>query len=260
MPDVLRKLIDDARNRIQSGYYNLDQDAEHEIVSFKRAIKSAERNAIIGEIKPISLARGPLRPQIDPVDAATQMANGGSIALSILTEPDNFGGSLENLRKVRDHVSLPLLMKDIIIHEKQIEAGRKAGADCVLLIESAFSKYPIASLNRLIRYVHESNLEVLLEAHTEDEFQRALKSEADIIGVNNRNLSTLETDLNTTLRLMVHVESELQGDKVIISESGFESAEDIRKVKSARVDGFLIGSSLMLSQDLERKVREFVLA
>ncbi|HUK28891.1 MAG TPA: indole-3-glycerol-phosphate synthase [Candidatus Acidoferrales bacterium] len=258
MPDVLRKLIDDARNRVQSGYYNLDQDSGHEIVSFKRAIKSAERNAIIGEIKPVSLARGSLRPQIDPVNAAVQMANGGTIALSILTEPDNFGGSLENLRKVRDHVSLPLLMKDIIIHEKQIEAGRKAGADCVLLIESAFSKYPIASLTRLIRYAHESNLEVLLEVHTENEFQRGLKSEADIVGVNNRNLSTLETDLNTTLHVMAR--AELQGDKVIISESGFESAEDIRKVKSARVDGFLIGSSLMVSQDLERKVREFVLA
>jgi len=258
MPDVLRKLIDDARNRVQSGYYNLDQDSGHEIVSFKRAIKSAERNAIIGEIKPVSPARGSLRPQIDPVNAAVQMANGGTIALSILTEPDNFGGSLENLRKVRDHVSLPLLMKDIIIHEKQIEAGRKAGADCVLLIESAFSKYPIASLTRLIRYAHESNLEVLLEVHTENEFQRGLKSEADIVGVNNRNLSTLETDLNTTLHVMAR--AELQGDKVIISESGFESAEDIRKVKSARVDGFLIGSSLMVSQDLERKVREFVLA
>jgi len=149
-------------------------------------------------------------------------------------------------------------MKDIIIHEKQVEAGRKAGADCVLLIETAFSKYPIASLSRLVRYAHESSLEVLLEVHTEDEFERALRSEADIIGVNNRNLSTLETDLNTTLRLMS--KAELQGDKVVISESGFETAEDIRKVKSARIDGFLIGSSLMLSGDLERKVREFVIA
>jgi indole-3-glycerol phosphate synthase len=258
MPDVLRKLIDDARNRVQAGYYNIQQTVEHEIVSFKRAIRSAERNAIIGEIKPISPARGPLRPQIDPVKAAVQMVNGGTIALSVLTEPDNFGGSLENLRRVRERVSLPLLMKDIIIHEKQIEAGRKAGADCVLLIEAAFSKYLIASLNRLIRYAHESGLEVLLEVHREDEFERALKSEADIVGVNNRNLSTLETNLNTTRQLMA--KAELQGDKVVISESGFESAEDIRKVKSARIDGFLIGSSLMLSEDLERKVREFVLA
>jgi indole-3-glycerol phosphate synthase len=258
MPDFLRKLIDDARNRAQSGYYNLHEIVDHEAVSFKRAIKSAERNAIIGEIKPISPARGPLRPAIDPVKAAVQMVNGGVVALSVLTEPDNFGGNLENLRRVRERVSLPLLMKDIIINEKQIEAGRKVGADCILLIETAFSKYPIASLNRLIRYAHESELEVLLEVHSEDEFERALKSEADIVGVNNRNLSTFETNLNTTLHLTA--KAELQGDKVLISESGFESAEDIRKVKSARVDGFLIGSSLMLSEDLERKVREFVLA
>ena len=258
MPDILRKLIDDARNRVQTGYYNLHETVDHEIVSFKRAIRSAERNAIIGEIKPISPARGPLRPEIDPVWAAMQMVNGGAIALSILTEPDNFGGSLENLRGVRQHVSIPLLMKDIIIHEKQIEAGRKAGADCVLLIETAFSKYPIASLGRLIRYAHQSELEVLIEVHSEAEFDRALKSEADVIGVNNRNLSTFETDLNTTLRLMT--DAELQGDKALISESGFESAEDIRKVKPSRVDGFLIGSSLMRSHDLEGKVREFVLA
>lgn len=258
MPDLLAKLIGDARNRVQTGYYNIQDIVNHQTVSFKRAIKSAERNAIIGEIKPISPARGPLRPAIDPVKAAVQMVNGGAIALSILTEPDNFGGSLENLRRVRERVNLPLLMKDIIIHEKQIEAARKVGADCVLLIETAFSKYPIASLNRLVRYAHESDLEVLLEVHGEAEFERALKSEADIVGVNNRNLSTFETNLNTTLRLTAN--AELQGDKVLISESGFDSAEDIRKVKPARVDGFLIGSSLMLSEDLERKTREFVLA
>ena len=258
MPDFLRKLIDDARRRVESGYYCRHESVDYETVSLKRAIKSAERNAIIGEIKPISPARGALRPHIDPVKAAMQMENGGAIGLSILTEPDNFGGSLENLRKVRERVTLPLLMKDIIIHEKQIEAARKTGADCVLLIETALSQYPIASLNRLVRSAHGQDLEVLLEVHSKEELDRALKSEADIIGVNNRNLSTLETDLNTTLHVMAR--AELQGDKVIISESGFESAEDIRKVKPARIDGFLIGSSLMLSQDLERKVREFVLA
>ena len=258
MPDFLRKLIDDARKRVEAGYYTLRERVDHEPVSFKRAIKSAERNAIIGEIKPVSPARGPLRPEIDPVKAAVQMVNGGVVALSILTEPDNFGGSLENLRRVRERVSLPLLMKDIIIHERQIEACREVGGDCVLLIEAAFSKYPIASLNRLIRYAHQLELEVLLEVHSEDEFERALKSEADIVGVNNRDLTTFETNLNTTLRIMA--KAELQGDKALISESGFESAEDIRKVKPARVDAFLIGSSLMLSEDLERKVREFVLA
>lgn len=186
------------------------------------------------------------------------MADGGAVALSVLTEPNNFGGSMKNLRQVREHVRLPLLMKDIIIHEKQVEAGRKAGADSILLIESAFSKYPIASLSRMIRCAHDSRLEVFLEVHDEVELERALNSEADLVGVNNRNLSTLEIDLETTVRLMN--KAGRGTDKVMISESGFESAEDIRKVKPTRVDGFLIGSSIMLSEDLERKVREFVLA
>jgi len=258
MPDFLTKLIEDAKTRVQNGYYDINEQIPHRQISLKRAVKSAQRNAIIAEIKPVSPARGPLRPEIDPIKAAKQMEAGGAVALSVLTEPDNFGGSLGNLRQVRENLQLPLLMKDIVIHEKQIEAGRRAGADCVLLIESAFSNYPIASLSRMIRYAHDSQLEVLLEVHNETELRRALNSEADIVGLNNRNLSTLQIDLMTTARLMA--EAEELTDKVLISESGFESAEDIRKVKTARVDGFLIGSSIMLSEDLERKVREFVLA
>jgi indole-3-glycerol phosphate synthase len=258
MPDFLAKLIDDARKRVREGYYEVKDYSPHEPVSLKRAVKSAERNAIIAEIKPSSPSRGPLRPEVDPIKAAQRMADGGAVALSILTEPDNFGGSLENLRKVRQHLPLPLLMKDVIIHEKQIEAAKKTGADSVLLIEAIFSQHPISSLARMIHYAHDSNLEVLLEVHREDEFNRALNSEADLVGLNNRDLSTLETNLETTIHLMAKAGEHV--DKVLISESGFESAEDIRKVKPARVDGFLIGSSIMLADDWERKVREFVLA
>jgi indole-3-glycerol phosphate synthase len=258
MPNFLAKLIDDAKKRVQSGYYDIHEEIAHQPISLTRAVKSAQRNAIIAEIKPISPALGPLRPDIDPIKASKQMEAGGAVALSVLTEPDNFGGSLKKLQQVRAHIRLPLLMKDIIIHEKQIEAGKKVGADSILLIESAFSKYPIASLSRMIHCAHDSQLEVFLEVHRVDELQRALNSEADIVGLNNRNLATLETDITTTTRLMA--EADWDTEKVLISESGFESAEDIRKVKTARVDGFLIGSSIMLAGDLERKVREFVLA
>ncbi len=258
MPDFLTKLIEDAKKRVQDGYYDIHEDIPHRQISLKRAVKSAQRNAIIAEIKPISPARGPLRPDINPIEAAKQMEAGGAVAISVLTEPDNFGGSLGKFRQVRENVQLPLLMKDIVIHEKQIEAGKKVGADSILLIESAFSNYPIASLSRMIRCAHDSQLEVFLEVHQGAELRRALNSEADIVGLNNRNLSTLEIDLTTTERLMAEVDRDTE--KVLISESGFQSAEDIRKVKTARVDGFLIGSSIMLSEDLERKVREFVLA
>ena len=258
MADFLEKLIEDARKRVREGYYDVDDKISHQPISFKRAIKSAERNAIIAEIKPASPTRGRIRSDLNAIKAAERLVDGGAIALSILTEPDNFGGSLENLRNVREHVALPLLMKDIIINEKQIDAAKKTGADSLLLIEPIFSKHPISSLARMIRYAHESNLEVLLEVHREDELNRAINSEADLIGLNNRDLSTLETHLETTIQLMAKAKG--LADKVIISESGFESAEDIRRVKPARVDGFLIGSSIMLSDDWERKVREFVLA
>ena len=258
MPDFLAKLIEDARKRVRVGYYDVLNVIAHYPVSLQRAIKSAERNAIIAEIKPVSPSRGTLRPDIDPVRAARRMADGGAVALSILTEPNNFAGSLENLRKVRQHVDLPLLMKDIVIDERQINAARKCGADSVLLIESVFSKYPISSLPRMIRRVHEFGLEVVLEVHDQDELKRALNSEADLIGLNNRDLSTLETRLDRTIELMRAAAG--KHEKVLISESGFQSAEDIRRAKLAGVDGFLIGSSLMLADDLERKVREFVLA
>ena len=258
MSDFLAKLVEDARTRVRNGYYDVRQETFHNPISLKRALRTAERNPIIAEIKPVSPARGPLRPEIDPVRAATRIVNGGAIALSVLTEPNNFGGSLENLRKVRAHVHLPLLMKDIVVHEKQIEAARRSGADSVLLIEAIFSKYPISSLARMIRLAHESHLEVLVEVHSEDELERAMNSEADILGLNNRDLTTLETNLDTTIRLMAKARG--RTEKVLISESGFESAEDIRKIKPSRVNGYLIGSSIMLAEDFETKVREFVLA
>ena len=258
MPDFLTKLIDDAQKRVRGGYYNVREETKRQPLSLKHAIKSAKKNAIIAEIKPISPARGPLRPMIDPVEAAHRLEKGGAIALSVLTEPDNFGGSLENLRRVGAAVRIPVLMKDVMIDPVQIEAGRKTGADCILLIESAFSNHRVASLEAMIDDAHKCQLEVLLEVHNEEELGRALKSQADIVGINNRNLATLEIDLQTTTRLVGKITQ--RAGKLVVSESGLESAEDIRKLKSATVDGFLIGSSIMLSQDWESKVREFVVA
>lgn len=257
MPDFLAKLISDAEKRVQAGYYSTSQTIEHEPMSLKRALRSANRNAIIAEIKPISPARGPLRPEIDPEEAAIKLERGGATGLSILTEPDNFGGSIESLRKVRGRVGIPLLMKDIVIDKVQIRAAERSGADCVLLIGSVFSKHRTPPLGELLRFAHDRNLEVLLEVHDKEELDRALKSEADIIGVNNRNLATLEIDLLTTIRLLENLEN--HGDKTIISESGIETSADIQKLKHM-VDGFLVGSSLMLSEDFESKVREFVIA
>ncbi len=164
---------------------------------------------------------------------------------------------MANLLRVRSRTNLPILMKDIIIDNKQITTARNGGADCILLIHSIFSEIrPQSSLNKLMKAAHELQLEVLLEVHNENEFQDALSSSAEIIGVNNRNLRTLKIDLDTTARILTNSKST---QKTIISESGLETADDIRRIKSS-VDGFLIGSSIMLSENPESKVREFVLA
>ena len=258
MHDLLDKLIDDAVRRTAAGYYDIKQPIEHEPLSLRKAIKSARKNAIIAEIKPASPSLGPIRPNVNPVQTAVSLANGGAVALSILTEPDNFGGNIESLQRIREKVNLPLLMKDVIISEPQIQAGRRSGADCILLIQSVFSKYRLVALGDMIEAAHRNKLEVILEAHSKTELEEALKSEADIVGINNRNLATLQTDINTTKRLLEEINQ--HDDKTLISESGFETAEDIRRVKLTPVEGFLIGSSIMLSQDPESKVREFVFA
>jgi len=269
MPDFLAGLISDARKRVQADYYSISRIIDHKPISLKHALRSASGNAIIAEIKPISPARGALRPEIDPETAAMELEKGGAVGLSILTEPNNFGGALQNLQKVRGRVHIPLLMKDIIIDEAQIQAAERSGADCVLLIESVFSKHRVGSLEKLLEFAHDMNLEVLLEVHDREELGRALESEGDIIGVNNRNLATLEIDLLTTPRLLGDQEvlvapwrelfNRKRANKTIITESGIETSADIRKLKHV-VDGFLVGSSIMLSEDLESKVRELVLA
>jgi len=257
MVNFLNKLVNDAEKRVREGYYDLDENIQHAPVSLSRQIKNASDNAIVAEIKPISPALGPLKPNVDAVDAALKLQQGGAIALSILTEPDNFGGSMTSLLRVRQRTRLPILMKDVIIDKKQITTARECGADCVLLIQSIFSEIKLPStLDQLMIAAHELQLEVLLEIHNEHEFQQALSSSAEIIGVNNRNLRTLEIDLQTTTRILTNSKSTR---KTIISESGLETADDIRRIKGC-VDGFLIGSSIMLSENPESKVREFVLA
>lgn len=254
MTDFINKLIADAERRISTGYYAIDK-VEHRPLSLARKIRTATHNAIIAEIKPVSPSRGPLRPQLDPVATALSLQRGGATGLSILTEPDNFGGSLNNLTNIRDHVRIPLLMKDIIIDRNQILAGRNAGADCVLLIQTVLSRRGIGVVD-LIRKAHNLQLEVLLEIHDNEEFNYALTSPADIIGINNRNLTNLLIDLSTTPKLL---DSKKIEDKVIITESGLETVEDVRKL-GTHVDGFLIGTSIMLAEDIESKVREFVFA
>ena len=257
MTDFLDKLIADAERRIARGYYDVNAEDDHKHLSLSRAIKSANHNAIIAEIKPRSPARGALRAGLDPKDAAIQLAHGGAAGVSVLTEPDNFGGTIESLVQVRPVIQIPLLMKDVVLDEQQIDAAKKSGADCVLLMLSALIRKKIRPAD-LINKAHSVQLEAILEVHDTEELKQASETNAEIIGINNRNLKDLAIDLNTTTRLLDSA-PQLQG-KTVISESGLETVEDVRRLKKANVDGFLIGSSIMLATDLGSKVREFVYA
>ncbi len=184
------------------------------------------------------------------------MIAGGSKALSVLTQPNLFHGSPEYFMKVRDAVDVPLLMKDIMIENIQIDAAEKIGADYILLIQSLFDQGFLKNIDEFIEYAHKKELKILLEVHTKQEFENALKTESDLIGINNRNLDTLEINLKTT-------ETVLKGYKksrLILSESGIETAEDIQYLKKSGADAFLIGSSIMKSDNIEEQVRKLVKA
>ena len=145
-------------------------------------------------------------------------------------------------------------MKDIIIDKIQIDAAKKMGADYFLLIQALFDKGFVDDIDELIDYGHENDLKILLESHTKTEFENALKTDADIVGINNRNLDTLEIDLYTTKKLLEN----FQKSKIIISESGIKSTDDIKFLRDSGADAFLIGTSIMKSSDIQKTVSQLV--
>ncbi len=192
----------------------------------------------------------------DPVSLATKMIAGGSKALSILTQPNLFHGSPEHFMKVRQAVDVPLLMKDVMIENIQIDAAEKIGADYILLIQSLFDQGFLKEIDEFIEYAHKKELKILLEVHTKQEFQNALMTKADLIGINNRNLDTLEIDLKTTETVLEGYEK----SRPILSESVIETSEDIQYLKKCGADAFLVGSSIMKSDNIEEQVRKLVRA
>ena len=209
---------------------------------------------MITEVKFSSPALGNIRKVSDPVDIAMQMVNGGAAALSVLTQPFLFDGSPELFMKVREVVKIPMLMKDITIDKIQIDAARKMGADYFLLIQSLFDKKMVLDMDELIEYGHKNGVKVIVEAHTSEEFENACKTNADIIGINNRNLDTLKIDLNTTKNILEKSDS----SKIIISESGIESQDDIRFLHKCGAKGYLIGTAIMKNENIEQTVRGLV--
>jgi indole-3-glycerol phosphate synthase len=208
-----------------------------------------DRPGIIAEVKKASPSRGLIRADFDPIAIATAYAEGGATAVSVLTEPRFFQGSLEHLAAVRKAVSLPLLRKDFVIDAYQVVEARAWGADAVLLIVAILDDGP---LRELLAAATEIGLDALVEAHTASEVERAVAARATLIGINNRDLRTFVTTLETAERL-----GRLVPDGVVrVAESGIETRDDVARLEAAGFHAFLIGESLMRAADPAARLRE----
>jgi indole-3-glycerol phosphate synthase len=257
MPSFLEVLAKEAEERTASNYYKIFKfKASIAPISLKKAILNYKNTAIIAEIKKCSPSTGDLTKKINVKKVALEMEAGGAVGISVLTEPKRFKGSLKDLIDARSQVKIPILMKDIIVSFTQIEAAYKTGANAVLLIKSLFDKgFCKINLEETIEYAHSLNLEVLLETHTIEEFDSAIKTKADLIGINNRNLETLEVDLNVSKKILS--EKINFNNKVIVIESGVKSSSDIQILHEYNVHAFLIGSSIISSKNIREKVKEY---
>ncbi len=256
MLDFLDTLAMDASLTVDSGYYKTEISLPQPKVSLRKAIESCKTNAIITEVKSASPSLGTIRSNISPREIAQAMQRAGAVGISVLTEPKHFNGSLSNLSEVRQSTQIPILMKDIIIVPEQIDVALQLGANAVLLIQALFDKhYCEMSVEKMITYAHAKGLEVLLETHTAAEFKKAIETDADMVGINNRNLGTLKINLNTTRDILQELP---KAGKTIISESGITNRVDLKFLQNCGADAFLIGSSIMLEENIELKIEEFV--
>ena len=218
---------------------------------FRVALARTDRINIIAECKRRSPSRGVLRKTYDPVAIAGRYQEEGAVAISVLTEPTFFDGSLEHLRTVRQAVSLPLLRKDFIVDSYQLLEARACGADAVLLIAATLSDTELATLQRQARAM---NLVALVEVHDITELERALSAGAEIVGVNNRNLRTLDVDTDVSMDLASHIPAGV----IAVSESGLSSADDLERLRAAGYRAFLVGERFMTAHDPGAALRSLV--
>jgi indole-3-glycerol phosphate synthase len=207
--------------------------------------------ALIAEIKKASPSKGVIREDFDPARIAAEYAQNGAAALSVLTDEAYFQGSDEHLQEARRVAELPALRKDFTVDEYQIYEGRCLGADAILIIVALMDGGQLRDFSGLAR---ELGLSALVEVHTKEELDRALSARVEIVGINNRDLSTFETTLQTTLELAAHIPDGI----AIVSESGINTREDIGRLEEAGVDAILVGEALMRERDIGAKVRELL--
>jgi indole-3-glycerol phosphate synthase len=216
------------------------------------ALKQTARLNIIAEFKRRSPSKGLILEDADPVAIVSGYELGGAAAISVLTEQDHFAGSLADLASVRSITTLPILRKDFIFSEYQVYESAAAGADALLLIVAALTDDLLVGLRCLAE--DEFGLDALVEVHTGEEMKRALAAGAKVIGINNRDLRTFEVSLATSERLASGAPDEV----ILISESGLNTASDLRRLAAQGFKGFLIGETLMRAADPEQALRSLV--
>jgi len=259
---MLRTLALNSFKAINEGYYNAEayNFESHSAFSLRNYILACSGFPIICEIKFSSPSRGTIldSSKVDLVNLASKLSESGIVGLSVVTQPYMFNGSIHYLADVRKAVTVPILMKDIIVSEIQIDAAKRIGADCILLIKTLFDEdLAEGSIEKFMEYAEKKGLNVLVEVHNDLEYREVLSSnyKRHLIGINNRNLDTLDVNLDVTKSLLQKYD---KGKNIVISESGISNSEQIKELSSLGVDGFLIGTSIMESEDPISKVREWV--
>ena len=207
-----------------------------------RAKVAAGRPAVIAEVKKASPSKGVLRAQFDPAAIAATYAHHGAACLSVLTDRQFFQGSLDDLKLARAACALPVLRKDFMVHPYQVYEARAAGADCILLIVAALTPERLRELETVAQ---ELGMAVLVEVHDVAELDAALTLRTPLIGINNRNLRTFETTLDTTLGML----GKIPPDRLVITESGILKTEDVARMRAHDVHGFLVGEVFMRAPD-----------
>lgn len=237
-----RRTVAEAKTRWPIAVLEKDVASAPTPRGFARALRRDQTIAVISEVKRRSPSAGWIRQDADAGDVAKSYAAGGASAISVLTDTPFFGGTLDDLRKVRNAVQLPILRKDFMVDPYQVVEARAGGADAVLLIAAALTDHLMASL---FREATDLGLDVLVEIHDEAELDRALALGANLIGINHRDLRTFTMDMDLAVRLRTRISS----DRVVVAESGIRTVEDVGRMRRAGVDAILVGENLMRAPD-----------